>query len=299
MFGLNEKAVNLLLPPDIHIDLFDKMISPIFLYGCEVWGYGNIEPLEVFYRSFIKRVLGIGRSTPNCIVYGEVGKYPIVHRIYTRMIAFWIKISEGKASKLSSIMYKLIYRLHQNGSYQSPWLTRIKKILSDSGNPNFWREQEFLAPKGFMKKVIASQLENQYLQEWTAEVDRNRKCISYRIFKDTFSFEPYLKNLHFIDRRSLCKFRTGNHPLPVTKSRYVAGGGGVDTRCTLCDTGDICDEFHVLFICKFFEEHRKKYLKTNYFRRPSTLKMNSLFNSGCRQTTSLAKFVKIILSHFK
>ena len=36
MFGLNQKAVNLLLPPDIHIDLFEKMVTPIFLYGSEV-----------------------------------------------------------------------------------------------------------------------------------------------------------------------------------------------------------------------------------------------------------------------
>ena len=43
MFGLNIKAVNLLLPPDIHIDLFEKIISPI-LYGCKVWGYRDVEP---------------------------------------------------------------------------------------------------------------------------------------------------------------------------------------------------------------------------------------------------------------
>ena len=72
------------------------MVSPIFLYGCEVWGYGNVEPLEVFFRKFIKRVLGIDRSTPNCTVYGEVGKYPIIHHIYKRMISFWANVSEGK-----------------------------------------------------------------------------------------------------------------------------------------------------------------------------------------------------------
>ena len=109
MFGLNAKAVNLLLPPDIHIDMFEKTITPILLYGCEVWGYGNLEPLEIFYRSFIKRVLGIGKSTANCIIYGEVGKYPIAHQVYKRMISFWAKVSEGNASKLSSIMYRLIF----------------------------------------------------------------------------------------------------------------------------------------------------------------------------------------------
>ena len=68
-------------PHDIHIDLFEKIIVPIFLYGSEIWGYGNIEPLEIFYRAFIKRVLGLNKNTPNCIVYGEVGKYPVVHRV--------------------------------------------------------------------------------------------------------------------------------------------------------------------------------------------------------------------------
>ena len=129
MFGLNQKAVNLLLPPDIHIDLFEKMIAPIFLYGCEVWGYGNLEPLDIFYRAFIKRVLGLGKSTPNCIVYGEVGKYPVAHRVFSRMISFWARISEGKLTKLSSIMYRLIYTLHLNGSYNSPWLMCIKKYF--------------------------------------------------------------------------------------------------------------------------------------------------------------------------
>jgi hypothetical protein len=30
----------------IQLDLFDKMIKPILLYGCEVWGFGKNEVLE-------------------------------------------------------------------------------------------------------------------------------------------------------------------------------------------------------------------------------------------------------------
>ena len=299
MFGLNEKAVNLLLPPDIHIDLFDKMISPIFLYGCEVWGYGNIEPAEIFYRKFIKRVLGVGKSTPNCIVYGEVGKRPLKNLINIRMLSFWIKVSEGKASKISSIIYRLIFSLHLNGSYDSPWLMHIKKILCNSGNPNFWFQQDHLAPKLYMKNIVSLQLENQYLQGWNFEVNRNRRCIAYRIFKDKLTLEPYLANLNFLERRFLGQFRTGNHSLPITKSRYVEGGGGVDTICRKCNINDICDEFHVLFICKYFEDQRKKFLKKYFFTKPSTFKMYLLFNSGPKQTSNLAKFVKHIMSQFK
>ena len=305
MFGLNQKAVNLLLPPDIHIDLFEKMVAPIFLYGSEVWGYGNIEPLEIFYRAFIKRVLGLNKNTPNPIVYGEVGKYPVVHRIHLRMISFWIKVSEGKPTKLSSIIYKLIFKLHVDGSYDSPWLMCIRNILCDSGNRHFWFDQEVLAPKTFMKSVLLSHFQSQFLQEWDAEIIRNRRCVAYRIFKDNcifqsnneFVFQPYLLELSYLDRRALSKFRSGSHTLPVTKSRYREGGGGVDVKCKLCND-DFCDEFHVLFICKFFEEQRKKYLKKYYFVRPNTLKMHNLFNSNRKVTFNLAKFIRFILSKF-
>ena len=120
MFGLNAKAARLQLAPDIQLDLFDKMVLPVSMYACEVWGGANINALENFYRDFLKRVLGLHKTTPNCMVYGEVGKYPIVNLIYSRMISFWIKVSEGKASKLSSLIYKLIYNLHLNNIYHSP-----------------------------------------------------------------------------------------------------------------------------------------------------------------------------------
>ena len=139
------------------------MISPIFLYGCEIWGYSNLELVEVFFRKFIKRVLCLNKSTPNCMVYGEVGKRPLKNGIHLRMLNFWVKVSEGKSSKLSSKIYNLVYKLHQNGIYDSPWLLSIKNILCHSGNPSFWFQQEYLAPKSFMKSVISQELENQYL----------------------------------------------------------------------------------------------------------------------------------------
>ena len=106
--------------------------------------------------------------------------------------------------------------------------------------------------------------------------------------------------LNFIERRSLCKFRTGNHKLPITESRYVEGGGGVDTTCTLCNSGDVGDEYHAVFICKKFEEQRKKYLKKYFIVKPNTYKMFLLFNSNnLKQISNLAKFTKYIMSQFQ
>lgn len=297
MFGLNSKAVRLQLDPDIHMDLFDNVVLPICVYGCEVWGYGNLNNLEIFYRKFLKRVLGLNKSTPNCMVYGESGKYPIANIVYRRMISFWIKVSEGKTSKLSSIFYRLIYKLHINNLYHSPWLMKIKTLLCNSGNPRYFLQQEQYFPKLFMKNILSKQLQNQYIQEWFLEVNRNRKCTIYRIFKEGHCFEQYLTKLNFVERRSLCKFRTGNHKLPIAKARYMARP--VDVSCNFCNSNDMCDEFHVLFICKHFEEKRKLYMKKYFYTRPNTLKMHTLFNtSDVKQLSNLAKFSRLIMTTF-
>ena len=41
MFALLSKGRRLKLPIDIMLDLFDKTVVPVLLYGCEVWGYEN------------------------------------------------------------------------------------------------------------------------------------------------------------------------------------------------------------------------------------------------------------------
>ena len=46
MYGLIRKSRSLMLPIDLHIELFEKMVQPILLYGSEVWGFGNLDVLE-------------------------------------------------------------------------------------------------------------------------------------------------------------------------------------------------------------------------------------------------------------
>ena len=70
------------LPVDLQIELFTKLVKPILLYGCEIWGFGNIDVIERVQLKYIKHVLNLKSSTPNYIVYGEVGVYPLKIDIY-------------------------------------------------------------------------------------------------------------------------------------------------------------------------------------------------------------------------
>ena len=62
----------------IKLDLFDKMIKPILLYGCEVWGFGKNEVLERVHLKFCKILLNLKYSTPNYMVYGEQGDIQLI-----------------------------------------------------------------------------------------------------------------------------------------------------------------------------------------------------------------------------
>ena len=50
-FSLLVKAKKLELP--IQCNLFEKLVYPIMLYGCEIWGTKHQDILEIFYRKFI------------------------------------------------------------------------------------------------------------------------------------------------------------------------------------------------------------------------------------------------------
>ena len=88
LFSVRKNSRKLDLPVDIQFKLFDVMVAPILLYGSEVWGYENIKALETFQLKFLKSILRLKASKPNCMVYGETGRYLIDVFVKTRMVNF-------------------------------------------------------------------------------------------------------------------------------------------------------------------------------------------------------------------
>ena len=41
LYSILKKSRKLNLPIDLQIELFDTMVAPVLLYGCEVWGSEN------------------------------------------------------------------------------------------------------------------------------------------------------------------------------------------------------------------------------------------------------------------
>ena len=109
MFALLKKSKELDLPIDLQLELFDSLILPILLYGCEVWGYENVLILDGLYLKYLEYVLGLKQSTPSCMVYGETGRFPLSVYIKTQIISFWCKLVSDKLCQTSCQAVFMIY----------------------------------------------------------------------------------------------------------------------------------------------------------------------------------------------
>jgi hypothetical protein len=57
----------------LQLKLFDSLITPILVYSCEVWGFENKQGIEKMHLQYCKRILNLRSSTPNFVVFGEIG----------------------------------------------------------------------------------------------------------------------------------------------------------------------------------------------------------------------------------
>ena len=65
------------VPAAIFLKLFDVQVKPMLLYGSEVWGLCSHKPIEMVHTFALKKLLNVSPRTPNDMVYGETGRYPL------------------------------------------------------------------------------------------------------------------------------------------------------------------------------------------------------------------------------
>ena len=70
------------------------------------------------------------------------------------------------------------------------------------------------------------------------------------------------------------KLRLSSHKFLVERARWLKVKVSYTHRtCTLCNSNDIKDEYHVTLVCEYkFMDVRKKYIKPFYYQRPNMMK---------------------------
>ena len=294
MFALLQKIRVFSLPIDLSLDLFDKLVTPILVYGSEVWGCESHEVTERLHLKFMKIILKLKTSTCSDMVYGEMGRLPLSTVIKSRMISFWASIINSENCKISNVLYNLLLKLYEENVYCSPWILYIKKILDECGMSNIWLTQSFPS-KEWLKSSIKQKLYDTGIQAWHESINEKAYCDSYVKFKTTFNFENYLTILPQKLLIYFCKFRVRNIKVPNNTYKYSEDNSKI---CKLCNTS-IGDEQHYLLYCnaKPICDLRKKYIPNVHVNNYQ--QFEKVMASSCTQDLkNIGQFVIELITFF-
>lgn len=271
LYALYYKVNNISIPIDLQLKLFDSLVAPILTYSSEIWGFENKSNIEKIQLQFCKKILNLRSSTPNFMVYGELGRYPIEISIKLKMICFWFKLVNN-TDKLSGKLYNLMFNMYENGDRSFKWICYIKSIFDDIGCSEIWNIQGNVNIN-FLKLLVKQILQDQFIQKWYSDIDASSRGNFYSKFKIEFRLEPYLLRLKKYHRTVICKLRTCNIKFPMETGRWY-GTPQHERVCTLCRTG-LGDEFHYVALCNhdLVTELRNKYIPGYYTANPNVNKL--------------------------
>lgn len=291
LFVVYTKIRNLNLPIDIQLKLFDFMIAPILLYGSEIWGFENTNSIEKVHLKFCKRILNVRKSTPNFMVYGELGRFPLDIDIKLRMVSFYSRLLKNE-NKLSCIVFKLMFNLHFDNVCNFKWISFLKSIFDSCGLSYIFTDQQFI-DFSLYKQLIKQILQDQFVQKWHSDIDNSSRGSFYELFKQNFGLETYLLRLPEKSRIWITKFRSSNIKFPIETGRWH-NIPRHERICSLCNEGLLGDEFHYLFVCKnsIVVNLRKLYVPKYFSSHPSIYKFKGMFSNY--HTTLLSKISMFI-----
>ena len=118
---------------------------------------------------------------------------------------------------------------------------------------------------------------------------------TYKLFKSTFEYSLYLDKFASKLRIPLTKLRLSSHQLRIETGRYGNNRTEHNQRyCTICNNGDIEDEFHFVCVCDVYVDLRRTYLNRYFFVRPSMFKfIDLMLNTTYQVQRNLCKFISV------
>ena len=82
---------------------------------------------------------------PNCttneMVYGELGRFPMLINWKIRILKYWVNIVNGKACPLVKLMYNVLYNATLSVNRVINWASLVKSLINSLGFGLVWTEQ--------------------------------------------------------------------------------------------------------------------------------------------------------------
>ena len=232
----------------------------------------------------------MGPSTPNAIVYGECGRFPIYVNSAVRSIKYWFKLLLMHEDRLPKKAYNMLLYLDNCG--YNTWASEIRYLLFSHGFGYVWLSQTIGDIVSFLKLFKECSV-NMFYQNRRSVLDGSSRYHLYREIKSMLEPEKYLSSVIDVKRRNtLVKFRAGLLKLKYNEGRWQ----NIDVCariCSLCNLG-LEDEFHFLLVCPVYEELRKMYIPVNFLQCVNIHSYKNLVTSSEPRYINLLSYLYIM-----
>ena len=277
------------------LHLFDHLIKPVLLYGCEIWGPFSLnfrepkssedprvsffqslkskyplasrrteakDPIEKVHIKLCKYILGVGNNTASMGVYGDLGRSPLYIEQVTCCLKYYYHLVYSEDNKLLKMTFNEL-RSNESQTYSAGLGGFAEKVHKLYG----LRIAPTLKSSTGVIKRLRSVLRAEFLSYWMDSVQTtysktsqigNNKLRSYKLFKTQFKREKYLDLPDYLLRKALARFRLSSHRLRIESGRFTGGKylPPNERTCLNCSLGKIEDELHFLLECPMYSSER-------------------------------------------
>ena len=158
LYSVYYKIRNMNIPLDLQLKIVDTLVSSILLYACEVIEFDKNDNIEKVHLQFLKNILRVRTTTPNYLVNGELGRFPLAIDIKGRMLSFWNKLISS--NKFSSKIARLLYNMNINGTKGFKWITFVKSTFDEIGLSFMYSDQQYVSAdwlQTYAKQILRDQ----------------------------------------------------------------------------------------------------------------------------------------------
>ena len=243
------------LPVQFLMHLFGSLVTPVILYGAEVWGMWSKPSIDAVENDFLRRSSGLPRGAPTSGVRFElsftVSTYWKAREYALRYFAKTILLPDSRLSKQALLRQK---ELCESGL--DCWGKRVKDLLQGLDLGDLWNNpQDYKLMKRRIKEAISKQAFGELLGDLHCMPSLKRY-----VHDSVANIESQRTKLMEIPFQSRRLIRCARLNLP-TFAEKVTHDGDRFWRCRLCkDLLDSDEKWeHVLQFCNRVTEHRRNY----------------------------------------
>ena len=240
--------------------LFDFCVSPILQYGSEIWApyldhdweKWDTTQIERTHTKFLKRVLGVNRSTTNVMVRSELGRYPLQERILKRNLMY-IRYMDEKPH--TSLVWNAL-KYEESKANNNCQRKTIFSLAKRYGQNIFEESEGTILPK--IKAMEEDKLRNTiragFQDLWKEQLNKFSKTDTFKQFKDKVQMESYMNDIKSRKVRvAWTKLRLSDHCLMIEEGRHKRPIIPRDQRfCPYCP-GEIENEEHFFTKCTAYD----------------------------------------------